>query len=130
MFCFLKVDRESYHFDGFVVGDCGAVANIFNNHNYTRTAEEAVGAALHAGTDLDCGVYYSLHTIDALKKGSIDLTKNNVDIFGARQLSLESAQQNLILLKNVNKALPLNLDQLMNKKIALIEPTANAIILM
>jgi beta-D-xylosidase 4 len=54
------------------------------------------------------------------------LSKTDVDTPEARQLSLEAAQQSIVLLKNVNKALPLNIDQLQNKKIALIGPTANA----
>jgi beta-D-xylosidase 4 len=157
----VKSIRDSYHLDGFIVGDCGAIANIFNTHHYTSTSEEAVAAAFHAGTDLDCGVYYLLHTRDALDKGLIHesdidralertldvlirlgwfdppeqqiyrhLTKDNVDTFEARQLSLESAQQSIVLLKNVNKTLPLNIDQLTNKKIALIGPTADATFLM
>jgi len=45
-------------------------------------------------------------------------------------LTLESAQQSIVLLKNLNNALPLNVNQLTNKKIALIGPTANATRLM
>ena len=58
------------------------------------------------------------------------LSKADVDTVEARQLSLEAAQQSLVLLKNADKALPLSLDQLKNKKIALIGPTANATELM
>jgi hypothetical protein len=36
----------------------------------------------------------------------------------------------MVLLKNVNNALPLNIDQLKGKKNALIGPTANATLLM
>jgi hypothetical protein len=45
-------------------------------------------------------------------------------------MSLEAAQQSLVLLKNLNNALPLNINQLTNKTIALIGPTANATRLM
>ena len=58
------------------------------------------------------------------------LSKADVDTIPTRQLSLEAAQQSIVLLKNVNKALPLSLDQLNNKKIALIGPSANATSLM
>jgi len=58
------------------------------------------------------------------------LNKSNVDTLEARQLTLESAQESMVLLKNINKALPLNIDQLMNKKIALIGPMADATITM
>lgn len=46
------------------------------------------------------------------------------------ELALEAAQQSIVLLKNINKALPLNIDQLRNKRIALIGPNANATELM
>ncbi|CAF3330105.1 unnamed protein product, partial [Rotaria sp. Silwood2] len=54
------------------------------------------------------------------------LTKADVDTPESRKLSLESAQDSIILLKNINRSLPLHIDQLINKKNALIEPTANA----
>jgi len=46
------------------------------------------------------------------------------------QLALEAAQQSIVLLKNINKSLPLDMDQLKNKRIALIGPNANATELM
>ncbi|CAF1484956.1 unnamed protein product [Didymodactylos carnosus] len=58
------------------------------------------------------------------------LSKIDVDTNESRQLALEAAQQSIVLLKNVKKALPLNINQLENKKIALIGPTANATELM
>jgi beta-glucosidase-like glycosyl hydrolase len=56
--------------------------------------------------------------------------KSHVDTLEARQLSLVSAQESIVLLKNINKTLPLNIDRLMNKKIALIGPTADATVAM
>jgi beta-D-xylosidase 4 len=44
----------------------------------------------------------------------------------ARQLALEAAQQSIVSLKNIDNALPLNINQLQNKKIAIIGPSANA----
>ncbi|CAF0991145.1 unnamed protein product [Adineta ricciae] len=58
------------------------------------------------------------------------LNKNNVDTAEARQLSLVSAQESIVLLKNINGSLPLDLNQLTNKRIALIGPTADATIQM
>ena len=58
------------------------------------------------------------------------LSKTDVDTTESRQLTLEAAQQSIVLLKNANKALPLDINQLQNKKIALIGPTANATTLM
>jgi len=64
--------REYWGWDSddtrYVVSDCDAVQNIFNGtswnvpslgHNYTATPEEAVAAALIAGTDLNCGNFYA-----------------------------------------------------------------------
>ena len=58
------------------------------------------------------------------------LNKDNVNTIDAQQLALQSAQESIVLLKNLNNALPLNINQLKNKKIALIGPTANATVLM
>lgn len=54
------------------------------------------------------------------------LTKDDVDTPQARQLALEAAQQSIVLLKNQNNALPLNINQLQKKRIALIGPMVNA----
>lgn len=120
-----------------------------------------MAVALHAGTDLNCGSFYSNHTQAALDKKTIveadidqavvrafdvliragyfdppelqiyrQILPSAVDTPASRQFTLESAQQSMVLLKNLNKALPLNINQLTNKKIALIGPTANATKLM
>ncbi|CAF0841119.1 unnamed protein product [Adineta ricciae] len=155
------IARESYHLDGFVVSDCGAVATIMDSHHYTSTVEDTVAVALHAGTDLNCGDFYLKHTQEALDKKTIveadidqavqrtfnvlvrlgyfdppeqqpyrKLSHFDVDTVETRQLSLEAAHQSIVLLKNSNKALPLDINQLQNKRIALIGPTANATELM
>ena len=144
-----------------MVSDCDAVETIIRAHNYTHTPEDTVAAALHAGTDLDCGNYYKNHTQEALDKQTIveadidqalvrtftvlirlgyfdppeeqpyrNLSAIDVDTPQSRQLTLEAAQQGAVLLKNANKALPLDLNQLRNKKIALIGPGVNATQLM
>ncbi|CAF4917292.1 unnamed protein product [Rotaria sp. Silwood1] len=155
------IARESYHLDGLVISDCDAVSTIMNEHHYTSTVEDTVAVALCAGTDLNCGDFYSKYTQEALDKKTIveadidkalertfnllirlgyfdppeqqpyrKLSKLDVDTVEARQLALEAAQQSIVLLKNINNALPLNINQLKNKKIALIGPTTNATILM
>ncbi|CAF2552210.1 unnamed protein product [Rotaria sp. Silwood2] len=153
--------RESFHLDGFVVSDCGAIATIMDTHHYTSTVQDTVAVALYAGTDLNCGDFYLKHTKEALNNKTIveadidralertfnvlirlgwfdppeqqfyrQLTKADVDTPQSRKLSLESAQESIVLLKNINRSLPLHIDQLINKKIALIGPTANATELM
>ena len=138
------------------MSDCGAVG-VLRIHNYTFRPEDTVAAALHAGTDLECGNFYAQHAQAALDNKTIveadidqalertfnvlvrlgyfdppeqqpyrQLSKDDVDTPAARQLTVEAAQQSIVLLKNTNKALPLDVKQLSNKKIALIGPTANA----
>jgi xylan 1,4-beta-xylosidase len=156
-FCF----SEEYQFDGFVVSDCRGVESIFSAHHYTKTVEDTVAVALHAGTDLNCGSFYSNYSQKALdaktiveadidqalirsfdilvRLGYFDplelqpyrrISPSAVDTPASRQLTLESAQQSIVLLKNSNKSLPLEMDQLTNITIALIGPTANATTLM
>jgi beta-glucosidase-like glycosyl hydrolase len=126
-------------------------------HRYTTTVQDTVAVALHAGTDLNCGTFYSDYTQQALDNKTIveadidqalvrafnilvrlgyfdppeqqpyrQISKTAVDTMESRQLALEAAEQSIVLLKNVNKALPLDINQLQNKRIALIGPTANA----
>ena len=152
---------EAYQFDGFVVSDCDAVETIYTQHHYTKSVEETVALALHAGTDLDCGNFYRNNSQAALDNKTIvqadidqaltrtfnilvrlgyfdppedqpyrQLSPKDVDTDQSRQLALDAAQQSIVLLKNVNNALPLNIDQLQNKRIAIIGPAANVTDLM
>ena len=135
--------------------------SILYKQNYTKTVEDTVAVALRAGTDLNCGSFYSNYTQQALDKQTIveadidqavtrayeglirlgyfdspevqpyrQILPSVVDTPASRQFTLEAAQQSMVLLKNSNKALPLSLDKLRSKKIALIGPTANATVLM
>jgi beta-glucosidase len=49
--------RHDWGFQGYVVSDCGAVADIFGGHRFSPTPEEGVSAAFKAGMDLICGDY-------------------------------------------------------------------------
>ena len=51
--------RDAWGFGGYVVGDCGAVEDIFAGHHAAPSREAAAAAALRAGTDLDCGSAYA-----------------------------------------------------------------------
>ena len=53
------------------MSDCGAISTIMNTHHYTSTVEDTVAVALHAGTDLNCGVFYANYTQQALDKKTI-----------------------------------------------------------
>ena len=62
--------RKRWGFDGHVVSDCGAIYDIWANHNFTATPEEAAAAAVKAGDDLCCGKDYNA-LARAVQKGLI-----------------------------------------------------------
>jgi len=66
--------REAWKFDGYVVSDCAAVADIDTGHHYAPDFAHAAAAAVKAGTDLECGygtgqAYPAL--VDAVHQGLI-----------------------------------------------------------
>ena len=78
--------RGRWGFTGYVVGDCGAVADVYQHHKLVPTAAQAAALSLRAGTDLDCGrAYASLN--QALVRGLIeepDLDRALIRLFTAR----------------------------------------------
>jgi len=78
--------RARWGFNGYVVGDCGAVADVYQSHKIVATAAEAAALSLRAGTDLDCGrAYASLN--EALVRGLIreaDVDRAVMRLFTAR----------------------------------------------
>ena len=67
--------REHWNWESdghYITSDCDAVQNIRLPHNYTSTPEEAVAAALKAGTDIDCGTYYPTNLPQAYDQGLFD----------------------------------------------------------
>jgi beta-glucosidase len=82
--------RDAWKFDGYVVSDCGAVADVYSGHHYSVDMPHAAAAALKAGTDLECGyktwqAFPSL--IDAVRQGLIkeaDLDNGLRRLFRAR----------------------------------------------
>jgi beta-glucosidase len=78
--------RARWGFLGYVVGDCGAVDDVWAHHRAAATPAAAAAAALRAGTDLDCGRGYR-HLADALASGLVteaDLDRALVRLFSAR----------------------------------------------
>ncbi len=78
--------RRDWGFEGYVVGDCGAVGDIFAGHHAAATREAAAAAALRAGTDLDCGGDFGALR-GALAEGLVtdgDLDRALVRLFTAR----------------------------------------------
>ncbi len=145
--------RQKWGFDGYVVSDCGAIGDIFYNHHYAKSQEEADADAVKAGCDLDCGGEYSALP-NAVKQGLIteaEIDKSVKRLFIARmqlgmfdpptqvaysqippsvidspahrQIALRAAHESLVLLKNDNHMLPLAKSI---KSLAVIGPNANA----
>ncbi len=144
--------RKQWGFQGYVVSDCGAIGDIYLNHKFSPNAAEGVAHAIHAGTDLNCGVEYT-NLLAAVKAGLVkesDLDVSLRRLFTARfklglfdpqsmvkwaqipysvndspahrELALETARKAVVLLKNENKALPLSKSL---KTIAVIGPDAD-----
>jgi len=144
--------RGEWGFQGYVVSDCGAIADIFRGHKYKATAAEASAASVKAGTDLTCGNEYR-SLVDAVKNGLITEAEidqslerlfvarfklgmfdppervpwskipfSEVDSPEHRQLALEAARKSIVLLKNETGVLPLRAAV---KKIAVIGPSAD-----
>jgi len=47
--------RKDWGFEGYVVSDCGAVADVYKGHHFAPTPEAAAAAVFKAGMDLICG---------------------------------------------------------------------------
>jgi len=66
--------RDAWHFDGYVVSDCAAAADIYTGHHFAPDMAHAAADAVKAGTDLECGygqgqAYPAL--VDAVHQGLI-----------------------------------------------------------
>jgi beta-glucosidase len=153
---FLLTDllRKRWGFDGYVVSDCGAIGDIWKQHHYANTPEEAAADAVKAGCDLCCGgdynalvkavqeglvnekeidraLYYTLWT--RFKLGLFDppsdcpyskIGINRNDTPRHRALAFKVAEESMVLLKN-NGILPLERSKI--KRIAVIGPNGNSI---
>jgi beta-glucosidase len=51
--------RGAWKFDGYVVGDCDSVDEIFSEHHFTKTMPETAALSLERGTDNECIDSYS-----------------------------------------------------------------------
>ena len=149
-----EVLRERWGFDGYVVSDCDAVADIYKKHMFRQTEEEGVAVAVKSGTDLTCGYEYRAlpaavkaglvaeAEIDTavkrlfaarLRLGLFDAPGSNPyaripfevnDSAAHRELAARAARESIVLLKNERGALPLRKDL---KTIAVIGPNADSL---
>ncbi len=63
-----QILRDDWGFEGYVVSDCGAISDIFNNHKLVNTEPEAAAIAVKSGTDLNCGRVYESALIKAVEQ--------------------------------------------------------------
>jgi beta-glucosidase len=69
--------RAAWKFDGYVVSDCDAVADIQRGHQFTETMEQAAAVSLKRGTDNECADFGQkaagnsdyVKYVDAVKQG-------------------------------------------------------------
>jgi beta-glucosidase len=145
--------RGEWGFDGYVVSDCGAIYDIWKFHKFVPTEMEASVLGVKAGTDLTCGDEYKTLVqavqqgliteaeIDTAVKrlltarfrlGQFDppelvpyarIPFSQNDTAEHRQLARQTARKSIVLLKNVNRTLPLKKDV---KSIAVIGPNADS----
>ena len=47
--------RDAWHFDGYVVSDCAAVADVNTGHHFAPDMAHAAALSVKAGTDIECG---------------------------------------------------------------------------
>ncbi len=153
---FLLTDllRDQWGFEGYVVSDCGAIGDIWNQHHYVNTPEAAAAAAVKAGCDLCCGDDYKA-LVRAVQEGLVNEKEINRALFytlwtrfklglfeppdacpyskiginqndtpQSRALALKIAERSIVLLKN-DGILPL--DRLRIKRIAVIGPNGDSL---
>jgi len=144
--------RGQWGFEGFVVSDLGGIGRLMTDHKITMSAEEAVAKALLAGCDYDDEQYrdaipgavkkglVSEKVVDkalarvfkvAFRLGAFDpkdmvpfhkISKDVIESAKHRALSLKSAHESMVLMKNADNFLPLDKTKL--KKVAVIGPAA------
>ncbi len=144
--------RGEWGYKGLVVSDCWAVSDFYEpgRHGFSPDAASAVAAAIHAGTDLECGNAYP-KIPEAVERGLLDeadVDRSLERLLAARirlgeldgnvepwahlkdeelegeahvALSRKMAEETLVLLQNRGGVLPLD----PSARIALIGPNAD-----
>jgi beta-glucosidase len=72
--------RDAWGFDGYVVSDCAAAADVFTGHHYAPDMQHAAADDVKAGTDLECeyGAGQAYRTLpEAVRQGLI--TEGQID---------------------------------------------------
>lgn len=75
-----KILREDWGFAGYVVSDCGAIADIFEYHKISKIGAEAAALAVKSGTDLNCGSVYQSALLEAVQQNLVAEDEINVAV--------------------------------------------------
>jgi len=78
--------RGAWKFNGYVVSDCDAIADVFNGHHFTKSMAEAAAVSVKTGMDNECADFFTTATdnsdyikfMDAVKEGV--LTEKDIDV--------------------------------------------------
>ncbi|MDR1743406.1 MAG: glycoside hydrolase family 3 C-terminal domain-containing protein [Dysgonamonadaceae bacterium] len=72
--------RNKWGFEGYIVSDCWAINDFYNErfHHIVNTRAEAAAMAVKAGTDLNCGASYDPGLLEAVKENLI--TESEIDV--------------------------------------------------
>ena len=144
--------RGELGFQGYIVSDCGAIADFHSGHQVVDTREEAAAQGVLSGTDLNCGTQYE-GLVEAVEQGLI--SESDIDVSVQRlmlarmklgmfdpdemvpwsglpldqvagknhkEVAREMARKSMVLLKNERNTLPINKDV---KRVAVIGPNAH-----
>ena len=68
-----KLARETYGFDGYITGDCGAAQDVWTAHAFGGDAAGAAAASITAGMDVDCGSFVAKNGMAALKSSKLTM---------------------------------------------------------
>lgn len=149
----IDILREKWGFTGHVVSDCWAIKDFYEGHGVCDGPVDAVAMAMNNGCDLNCGNLFqyledairqglvsearldeaviNLYTT-RMKLGLFDekpdtpydgLTLLDVDTAAHKALNLKVARKSMVLLKNADALLPLDLNRI--RTIGVIGPNAN-----
>ena len=58
--------------ENYITSDCTAIQNMFSDHHAFSTRQETVAAAINAGVDVDCGMYYPTYLPSAYNETSFN----------------------------------------------------------
>ena len=153
-FLLTDVLRKRWGFKGHVVSDCGAIDDVYAQHKYVATKEQASALSVKAGTDIECGGSYAalVGAVNQklIKESEIDIALKHVltsrfrlGLFDPQdkcaylripatenntaahgEIALKTARESMTLLKN-NGVLPLSRTKV--HRIALIGPNADSV---